>query len=382
MKSEMSAHWTNSDSYYILPPGALQATRNSSAFISLYPITGRHGMQHSTSDVEMVFLGPLQSDYGILPDQRVYQRMPGGAALYAAVGASIWTPTGLGIVSHIGDNYPKEWLATILRNAIAVGGILHTPGKISMEVFASFPTWDELIESDPVQEFARRNIACPPRIAGCRPSASGEPDPSFLSFLVTQPEELAASIRQTRYAYLGPDDLAVQKSIANILRKFGVGKILLELPERTLTPPHMANVRSLLRGIDFCFCSEAGLRRVMDRRAEKLQTLMEDLAAFGPQIVLCQRNREGFAMYDSDAKCHLFIPSYTATVQNPIGIGHAFCGGFFSWWKQTYNLLEAGLRGSISSSLAADGLGAFHSWDCHPLLAEARLDALRRSLST
>jgi hypothetical protein len=337
-------------------------------------------MQQPAATAEMMFIGPLESDFGILPDQRVFENMPGGAALYAAVGASIWSPSGLGIISHVGDNYPKEWLASISGHQIDVNGLLHTPGSFLMEAFFVVPSWDEFFESEPVKEYAKRNLTHPPLMMYYRPSASLDPDSSFLSFFVRQSEELLAAIRQTRYAYIAPNSLPVQQSIVNILLKLDVKKILLALPEGELTQPHLGDIRFLLRGIDFCFCSETGLRRLLDQRTENLQTLLVDLSKFGPKIVLCQRNRDGFAIYDSVAQSHFYIPTYSTNVRNPLGIGHAFCGGFLSGWRQTYNPIDAGIKGSVSSSLAADGMGAFHSWECHPLLAEARLEALKRQV--
>ena len=53
------------------------------------------------------------------------------------------------------------------------------------------------------------------------------------------------------------------------------------------------------------------------------------------------------------------IPIYPACTVDATGAGDAFSGGFMEGITETGDVLEAGLRGTISASFVVEGWGAF-----------------------
>jgi len=330
------------------------------------------------SNVDLLFLGGLQSDYGILPDRRTFEQLPGGAVAYALVGAMVWMRSGLGLVARVSRQYPAQWVSCLSERGIQINGVVRAASDPPMIGFHCYRSWDERIAAVPNQAYGRLNLPCPPILAKTQCVSSvyedAEPDPDLLP----RPEDIPADQRQARFAYLGPMRSEAQIRLTTGLRQNGTGHILVSIASREMTPEQIGKIRLLLHGQELCYCSEDSARHLFDRPIGEIEDLAERLASLGPQVILLGRKRDGYAAYDSVARRHLSIPAYSSTFQNPIGFGHAFCGGFLAGWKESFDLLEAGLRGSVSASLAADGLGAFHALECNRMLAGMRLEALRR----
>ncbi len=73
----------------------------------------------------------------------------------------------------------------------------------------------------------------------------------------------------------------------------------------------------------------------------------------------------------------IHTPAYPSRVAPLPGAGDAFCGGFLVGLSETGDVLEAGLRGSVSASLAIEGVGALSAMGAAPGLPQARLEALQ-----
>jgi sugar/nucleoside kinase (ribokinase family) len=171
-----------------------------------------------------------------------------------------------------------------------------------------------------------------------------------------------------------------QIRLTHFLREKCAVSLFVSIADSEMFPKNSGRIRLLLHGVDICYCTEEAARRLFDLPIGPLRDLSVRLASLGPPVVLIGKKHEGFGVYDSTSGRHVFLPAYSASVLNPLGFSHAFCGGFLAGWKTTFHPLEAGLQGIVSSSLAAEGPGAFHVLECHPLLAKSRFDSLRRCL--
>ena len=80
----------------------------------------------TTPEIEYAFIGGLREDYCITPEGRAYLGVIGGNAIFAAVGARLWSDS-IGLVSRVGANYPPEWLAKLGELGFNTDGINITP---------------------------------------------------------------------------------------------------------------------------------------------------------------------------------------------------------------------------------------------------------------
>jgi sugar/nucleoside kinase (ribokinase family) len=78
---------------------------------------------------DLVVLGNLLVDDMVFPDGRTRMAEPGGATLYAALGASLWG-LAAGVASVRGDDYPASALEALTARGVDLSGVrpLGRPG--------------------------------------------------------------------------------------------------------------------------------------------------------------------------------------------------------------------------------------------------------------
>src|SRR5436190_14968828 len=102
----------------------------------------------ASQPIEYAVVGTLTEDYSITPSGEVRLHEMGGSALYAAVGAHLWSPA-IGLVSRVGENYSSDWLKTLAAKGLDLQGVPLIPGAQDMRNFYAYLSADERIETDP-----------------------------------------------------------------------------------------------------------------------------------------------------------------------------------------------------------------------------------------
>lgn len=105
--------------------------------------------------------------------------------------------------------------------------------------------------------------------------------------------------------------------------------------------------------------------------------MADTLAGYGCEVVVIKRGVHGQYVLDTARHTRWAIPAYPANGVDPTGAGDAFCGGFLAGYRDTYDPLEAALRGNISASIMIEGSTPFYAYDVLPSLAQMRLESLR-----
>ena len=87
------------------------------------------GARRSAMTPDVVVLGNLLVDDVVFADGSSRMAQPGGAVLYAALGARLWN-VGTGCVSVRGDDYPADMLDRLQRCGVDLAGVrpLRRPG--------------------------------------------------------------------------------------------------------------------------------------------------------------------------------------------------------------------------------------------------------------
>ncbi len=84
--------------------------------------------------VDFAVVGGLREDYFITPSGEAHLREIGGNAVYAAVGARLWSGH-VGLLSRVGSNYPVEWLGVIGAQGIDTRGVTVVPEPLDTRTF-------------------------------------------------------------------------------------------------------------------------------------------------------------------------------------------------------------------------------------------------------
>jgi ribokinase len=285
--------------------------------------------------LDLVLLGNLLVDDVVLPDGRTRMAEPGGAVLYAALGARLWG-LGVGIVSVRGDEYPAEALDLMARRGVALDGVrsLGRPGLRSWLLY----------------EGARRHLVH--RLEG--------PTHAEVSPL---PDAIPAEWRKARAFHLCPMPIEVQGTLVEALS----GAFLSLDPFLLLRPDSLETFRGIVARVDALFLSEDEME-LPDAAA------LRDLAQGRLATILYKRGARGGQLID--ARGQGVVSNWqprAAQVVDPTGAGDAFAAGVLAGWLRGEPHERALQRGIVGASFALEDWGPAGIFRATPEAAEARL---------
>jgi cytidine kinase len=338
-------------------------------------------MENKPVLLSTMILGPIRSEFHILPTHRVCSGVLGGPATYAAMGFRVWSRDPVGIVSRVGASFPQEWLDKLKRNGFSVEGIRLLPDPQPWIGFHAYENWRVHSESEPHRWFSSLGLPEPAELINFHSPTEGEEKKDNPPEIALRPEDVPLSFFQARAAYLAPAHLFSQLLLSVALQTRGVGSLMLAPSDRILQPEATRELSTLLHGIQIFFAKERSAFGAWPDARHHTQHVAEAIARLGPKIVLLHRGLEGVHLYDSNSDRHTLIPAYPVTPVDITGMEDSFCGGFLAGWLTTFDPVESCLRGIISASLAIEGSGAWFTLDRMPGLAESRLGLLRDSIS-
>jgi ribokinase len=330
--------------------------------------------------IEFAVAGGMREDYFITPAGEAHLHKVGGNALYAAVGARLWTEH-VGLVSRVGENYPREWLEAIEARGIDTRGIKIVPGAQDTRTFYAYLSLEERADTDPAAHFARLGQPLPPALADYASSTEGQAERKKFGPLAVRPSEVPQSYLHARGFHLAPYDFIVHQTLPTTLRRHGVRYVTCDPSVRYMTPAFAAEVQQIVHGLDAFLPSEMEARAFFREPLEDLWQAAEGFGAMGAKTVVIKLGARGQYVYEAEAKRRWHVPAYPARVRDVTGAGDAYCGGFLVGLAQTDDPVEAALRGGVSASLVIEGIGAMFALDSTPGLAEARLASLRDAVS-
>lgn len=323
----------------------------------------------------LVIVGNLSREF-ILPwNNPPLLDAPGGSALYAAVGAAIWT-TGIGLVGRVGEDYPQTWLRTFEAAGLDVRGVRVLPQPLDVR---SFRVWlDEYTcqTDQPMNYFARLGIPFPKALLGYQ-SAPGPTREQVTSPLSSpRPDDVPDEYRRAAAVHLCPLDMTSVSRLLSVFQESGTSLLTLAVPRLPPTPSNWETLRPFLRLTAF-LPQERNLRSFFQGKTENLWEMVEEVASCGCEYVVVQREQGGQVLYDATSHQRWEVPPYPARLIDPSGVSDAFCGGFLAGLWKTGDPLQAVLHGNISASLVIEGSGALYALEALPGLAQARLERLR-----
>jgi sugar/nucleoside kinase (ribokinase family) len=333
------------------------------------------------SSPRFLLAGQLTRDYTLLPSQEALLDVPGGNVLYAAVGLALWEPDPPpAIVARVGEDYPQEWIETYARRGLDTRGVRVLPQTIDLRSFSAYTSRSTRSVDNPVAHFARVGLPFPKALLGYRDTTTALNSRTRLSPVSLRQGDIPPDFLDASAAHLCPLDYLTHSLLPAVLRQAEVTTVTLDPSPGYMNPTFWGDVPALITGLTAFLPSEEDLRSLFQGHSQDLWEMAEALAAYDCEVIVIKRGESGQFLYDASSRSRWEIPPYPARLVDPSGAGDAFCGGFLSGYRRTYDALEACLYGNISASLVVEGTGPFYALDSLPGLAQARLEALRQSV--
>ena len=326
---------------------------------------------------DLAIVGGLREDYFITPSGEVHIKEIGGNALYAAVGAAIWKKR-VGIISRVGENYPREWIDQFEAKGFDTSGIKIVEGQHDTRTFYAYLSLEERVDNNPSAHFARIGQPLPPELKDYNTSTEGQEDRQRFGELAVRPTDVPKIFEDVQSLHISPCDYLTQRTLPEAMRSAGIKTITCDPSVRFMQPSLKKEVAEVVRGLSAFIPSEMEARSYYRNENIDLWEACAEFNAMGCAIIVIKRGSNGAYLFNNNEKWH--IPSYPVTVRDVTGAGDAYSGGFNVGLAEKADPLEAALRGAVSASIVVENIGALNSLDVNPNLAEARLNSLRESV--
>jgi sugar/nucleoside kinase (ribokinase family) len=325
-------------------------------------------------------LGRLTRDYVLLPTGEPLLDIPGGSALYAAVGLAIWEPQpSPAMIARVGEDYPQDWLENFQQHGLNVQGVRVLPEAVDLRTFTAIVNRTTRTFDDPVAHFARLGLPFPKALLGYRAAQGPAMDSRTRLLPVSlRQADIPEALMDANAAHLCPLDYLTHSLLPALMRQAEFTTVTLDPSPGYMNPTYWGDVPALLTGLTAFLPSEDEMRSLFQSRTNELWEMAEALSAYGCEIIVIKCGERGQLLYDAATRSRWEIPPYPARFSNPIGAGDAFCGGFLAGYRRTYDPLQAVMYGNISASLVVEGNLPTYALEALPGLQEARLEALRQ----
>jgi len=292
--------------------------------------------------MSLLIVGTVAFDAVETPHGKV-DRMLGGAATYAAVAASYFTPVR--IVSVVGDDFSPREHAIFHGRPIDVSGIERVAGR----TFFWSGRYAENM-NDRVTVETQLNVLA-------------EFDP-----------KLPDHFRDSRFVFLAN----IQPSLQfQALQQLHTKPKLVALDTMNYwIEGFLAELRTVLRCVDVLLINDSEARQLSGRY--NLVEAAQKIRAMGPKAVVIKRGEHGATLFSG--KTIFSAPAMPLRfVRDPTGAGDSFAGGFMGSLTASGSISDASLRramiyGSVMGSFAVEhfGLGRLRRLTKKQITARAR----------
>jgi ribokinase len=341
--------------------------------------------------VKFVTGGGLRVDYLITHDGQARTGLIGGNALYAAVGAALWSDE-VGLWARLGENYPEAWLEQLRPFPLHTAGLIRIPGWQDHRTFFAYTPDGRRDDTNPAAHFARIGQPVPDALADYVHSTPGQDDPDDYEPLALRPNDWPDAYTGVTAVHLSPLSLTTHRHVPTALRYRGVGQITVDPGERYMIPERAGYIRQLLPQIDAFLPSDMEVRSLFGENVD-LPEAAAILCDWGAPLVVVKNGANGVWVMEGgnghfgDGRCvrsqcrrvtHLpaYHPANDPRIVDVTGAGDSFCGGFMVGLAQTGSLIQAARMGLVSASLVIEGYGALYALGRRKDEARERLTAM------
>ena len=268
-------------------------------------------------------VGNMSIDDLVFPDGSTRWCVPGGNAVYAALGMAVWGERP-GVLAVHGPDYP----AASLADRIDLAPARRAP--------ATLRNWG-LYEQDGARQFIFRRFVQDP--------SAFYPDIGDLARAVPGP------------CHLAPLPWARQDALAAALRARGATLLTADPDERDLAALSEDELRRLLRRLD-AFLPSRQEAEALFPGADPASALRR-LRALAPAVpvIALKLGADGVMLHRAGDAELLCVPAAAAAVVDTTGAGDAFCGGFLVGLARTGDPVVAARMGSVAASFAVEAVG-------------------------
>jgi ribokinase len=282
-----------------------------------------------------------------------HRAVPGGNAVYTALGAHLWADD-VAIVSFVGDDHRSSDLDLLCAHGIDVSLVERIDGP-------SIRLW-VLYEED-----GKRQILYQHRSARLE---------TLGGVVARAAPALTGDGRCAAGLHVAALPVALQRPILSDLRGAAELVTLDSIEARGTVGGDLARYAEadMFDGVAAFLPSRAEFDVLRGDRPEAEAAAA--IVTSGASHVILKDGSAGVRIYGRREGV-IAIPAFPTVPVDATGAGDAFCGGFMVGLAETGDVVEAALRGAVSASFVIEDVGGLHLLAVTRSAATRRLDALR-----
>lgn len=323
---------------------------------------------------DFICLGGLRVDYLISPEGRTANGVFGGNAVFAAVGARLWSrPGAVGILAKNGPTFPDGWPALLERWGIDTRCVIPIAEAVDQRTFFSHFADGSRDEGNPESRYRALGLPLPDGLRGySQPSADSQE--TIYRPLRVMGEEVAGSCWPRRAFHASPVSWETTLTCLHAAREAGVPQITLD-PGLWIGRRSLAEIGEALALCSAFLPSEAEARLLFGPAMPRSE-MARRLADAGAPVVVLKLGAEGSLVYQRADDSFTAIPAAPARVVDVTGAGDAFCGAFAVGLAETGDPVVAARWGAVAASFVIEGFGALYALES--VSEDEKSDRLRR----
>lgn len=307
--------------------------------------------------------GGLRVDYLVTHDGRVHTGVVGGNALYAAVGAALWTEPVF-LWARLGENYPAEWLAGLEQYGLRTEGVVRVAGRQDHRTFFAYTPDGRREDTNPTVHFARAGYPLPAELRDYVHSTPAQDNPDEYEPLALRPADWSAALVGATAVHLSPLSIRTHSQLPAFLRAQGVRQVTVDPGERYMIPALRPVIQAFLPEVDAFLPSRQEVESLFGCEIEAAEAAVT-LADWGAPVVVIKDGANGIILYERENDRLTHLPAYhrpgDGRVVDPTGAGDAFCGAFAAGLMRGEDVVTAARMGLVSASLVVEGYGALYA---------------------
>jgi sugar/nucleoside kinase (ribokinase family) len=331
-------------------------------------------IKSSNREIRYLALGTVTRDFVIPSSGRPVSDIPGGSALYCAVGAALWHKGRVGVVSQVGNDFPLSSLQSFSNFDIDTRAIRVSPQPMDVRRFYSAlnPNSPHL---SPPSHYSDNHFQFPRALLGYGSTSQQLKSPkknipyTFSRFI---PEYSRALI-----AHICSLETMDEVRESSLFQGQFPGLVSMHISASEVRKAGSDPLKTWIPSVACLMINAQALRNIFSEVRQDRTILLDLASKLGPEIVVIFLGSQGNLAVDCHSGKNWFVPNYPVNRINPTGVEDAFCGGFIAGYQSSFDLKESTLQGCISASIVAEGVGLPYALGASPDLIQTRLERLR-----
>lgn len=328
--------------------------------------------------MKIVTAGGLRIDYLITHDNRVHLGLPGGNALYSAVGAALWAEN-VHLWARYGQNYPIHLLQNLDSSNIKTRDLIEVPGNQDHRTFYAYSANGIRDDTNPNKHFHQIGVPLPEELSNYEHSTPMQDKPGDYEPLALRPADWPETLSDAVAVHLSPLPLSTHLNVPPHLRSVGVKLISVDPGERYMVPECIPYIRQILPNVDAFLPSDMEVRSLFGANCDLWQAA-DTLSQWGARIVVIKIGKDGVLVLDKDTGYRVHLRPYhqpdDPRINDVTGAGDAFCGGLIAGLSSSGKLDQAAKMGLASASFIIEGYGALYALNTDKRTIQKRLEYL------